>query len=352
MSSAVHETVSSLHQHLRQVPEAAAAASRLLHDRRMLPLWRMLDLGRDIELRPVAAPGRTRLFSITFSCDAGRFAVAIASSDDAAMTIAAAADLGESLRALAALALFGELTQRLRGGALPGVEAVSVEPLPLEHSPCAGWCALRRGGTELARIAVQQLPREVHDRLRGAARPDGRRSAWRDALRLPGRVSVARRALSVTLLRSLAVGDVLLLPLAGLEGAAGTLRLGPLEGQGLAATGVVEADTFTITGALHMMDEDPAFAADADSEVAPDSLGSLELPVRFELETVSVSLADLEAIQPGYVIELAMPVAEAGLRLVSCGHVIGHADLVSVSGRLAARITSLVARDDADQHHG
>jgi len=352
MSSTVHDTVSSLHQHLRQVPAAAAAASRLLHDCRMMALWKALDSERDLVLHPVAAPGRTRLFSINFTCDAGRFAIAIASADDAAMTIAAAADLGESLRSLAALALFGELTQRLRAGALPGVEALSVEPLPLEQSPCAGWCALRRGGLELARIAVQRLPREVHERLRGAARPDGRRSAWRDALRLPGRVCLANRALSVTLLRSLADGDVLLLPLARLEGAAGTLRLGPLEGQGLAATGVVEADTFRISGALQMMEEYPAFAADADSELAPESLGALELPVRFELETISVSLADLEAIQPGYVIELAMPVAEASLRLVSCGHVIGHADLVSVSGRLAARITRLVARDDTDQHHG
>jgi len=100
-----------------------------------------------------------------------------------------------------------------------------------------------------------------------------------------------------------------------------------------------------------MMNDDPALAADADGDIAPDSLGALELPVRFELETVSVSLSDLEAIQPGYVIELAMPVADASLRLVSCGHLIGHADLVSVSGRLAARITRLVARDDADQHH-
>lgn len=350
MSSAVLESVSSLHKHLRDVPAAAAAASRLLHDRRMSALWKALDAGRDITLRPVAAPGRTRLFSLKFACDAGRFDVAIASADDAGMTIAAAADLGQSLRSLAALALFGELTQRLRQGVLPGVEAVSVEPLALEDSPCAGWCALRRDGVELARIAVQQLPSEVHERLRGAARPDGRRGAWRDVLRLPGQVGVASRALSVTLLRSLAVGDVLLLPLAALEGAAATLWLGALDGPGLVASGVVEADTFTISGALHMMDEDPAFAADA--EVAPDSLGSLELPVRFELETVSVSLADLEAIQPGYVIELAMPVAEASLRLVSCGHVIGHADLVSVSGRLGARITRLVARDDSDQHHG
>ena len=97
------------------------------------------------------------------------------------------------------------------------------------------------------------------------------------------------------------------------------------------------------------MDDDDA-ALPVESGVEPDTLGELELPVRFELETVSVLLADLEAIEPGYVIEFAMPVAEARLRLVSCGHIIGYADLVSVSGRLGARITRLVARDDADDH--
>ncbi len=352
MSSPVLDSVSSLHKHLRDVPPAAAAASRLLHDRRLAPLWRQLALAGELTLHPVAAPGRTRLFTLTLECDAGGFAVAVASADDAAMTIAAGADLGDPLRALAAMALFGETARRLGELALPGVQALALAPLSLEDSPAAGWCALRRGGLELARVAVQQLPRAVHERLRVAARPAAGRSAWRAPLRLPAHAAIASRALSVSLLRSLAPGDVLLLPVSSLEGAAGRLRLGTLDGLALVAPGVIEGDAFRISGAPCMMDDDPTFAVDAGAGVEPDSLGELELPVRFELETVSVSLADLEAIQPGYVIELAMPVAQASLRLVSCGHVIGHADLVSVSGRLGARITKLVARDDADQHHG
>ena len=78
-----------------------------------------------------------------------------------------------------------------------------------------------------------------------------------------------------------------------------------------------------------------------------DSLGELELPVRFEIETVSVPLAQLEAIAPGYVVELGMPATDAKLRLVSCGQVIGHAELVNVGGRLGARITRMVAQDDS-----
>ena len=351
MSSAVLESVSSLHPNLRDVAPAAAAASRLLHDRRLAPLWRQLALSGELTLHPVAEPGRTRLFTLTLECDVGRFAVAVASADDAALTIAAGVDLAAPLRSLAAMALFGELTQRLGELALPGLQALSVASLPLEDSPAAGWCALRRGGFELARVAVQQLPQAVHERLRVAARPQAGRCAWRTHLRLAAYAGIASRALSVGLLRSLAPGDVLLLPLSALEGAAGRLRLGTLDGLALVAPGVIEGDVFKISGAPCMTDDVPNFAVDAGTGVEPDSLGALELPVRFELETVSVSLADLEAIQPGYVIELAMPVAQASLRLVSCGHVIGHADLVSVSGRLGARITKLVDRDDADQHH-
>ena len=98
-----------------------------------------------------------------------------------------------------------------------------------------------------------------------------------------------------------------------------------------------------------MLDDDQDLLAEPGTEA--DAIGELELPVRFEIETVSVPLAELEAIEPGYVIELAVPAAEARLRLVSCGQVIGHAELVAVGTRLGARITRMVARDDAD-HHG
>ena len=83
-----------------------------------------------------------------------------------------------------------------------------------------------------------------------------------------------------------------------------------------------------------------------------DSLGELELPLRFEIETVSIALADLEAIEPGYVIEFDTPVSQARLRLVSCGLVIGEADLIAVGNRLGARITHLVPRHESEQQRG
>ena len=71
----------------------------------------------------------------------------------------------------------------------------------------------------------------------------------------------------------------------------------------------------------------------------------LAVPVRFEVDTVALPLAQLESRGHGYVIELAAPLASAPLRLVACGRVIGTAELVAVGDRLGARITHMDRRD-------
>ena len=78
-------------------------------------------------------------------------------------------------------------------------------------------------------------------------------------------------------------------------------------------------------------------------EAPPDTLGDMDIAVHFELDTVAMPLCDLEAIGPGYVIELATPLSAACVRLVACGQVIGHAELVAVGEQLGARITRMVA---------
>lgn len=99
-----------------------------------------------------------------------------------------------------------------------------------------------------------------------------------------------------------------------------------------------------------MTDDDDALALEPRADAG--ALDELELPVHFELETVSIPLAELEAVEPGYVIEFGTPAAQARLRLVSCGVVIGEADLVAVGGRLGACITHLVPRHEPDQQRG
>ena len=79
-----------------------------------------------------------------------------------------------------------------------------------------------------------------------------------------------------------------------------------------------------------------------DLEQAPDageaSLQELQLPVAFEMDTARISLAELAGMQPGYVVELDVPVAQATVRLVCHGQVVGHGQLVAVGERLGVRI--------------
>jgi type III secretion protein Q len=85
---------------------------------------------------------------------------------------------------------------------------------------------------------------------------------------------------------------------------------------------------------------------EGSSDEPIDTLRELDIPVRFEIETIAVPLAELEAIEPGYVIELATPVDSAAIRLTAYGQTIGHAQLVAVGDRLGARITRMVTRDE------
>jgi len=322
---------------------AAAAGTRLAHDRRLAPLWAALEASGGLAVAPVAGPGPGALHDLMIECDAGTFALALATADDAALSMIADAHLEASLRALAVGALFEPVLARLQGLALPGARIVALGALARASAPPHGWFALRREGRELCRLAVQQLPARVADafaRLREPL-PAG---AWRARLALPAAVVLGERRLRVDTLRSLERGDVLLFATT-LADAPARLRVA-----GLAAPGRLGERAITLSGGLRIMDDTTAPTADHEATAA--ALDALELPVHFELETVGIPLADLEAIEAGYVIELGTPAAEARLRLVSCGVVIGEADLVAIGGRLGARITNLVPRHDADQQRG
>ena len=330
----------------------AAAGARLLHDRRMAALWASLDATPGLALTPVRGPGAGRLYDLLGESDAGRWALAISASDDATLAMAAATGLGGRLRSLVVNALLGDALERLAALALPGARIVALAPSTATPPPDEHWCALRRDGAELCRIAVRTLAANVADALRAARQPLAGASGWRGGMRLAGAVVVAERRLSITLLRSLEVGDVVLLPGTSttLDGASGALCIRASTGTSLGAPGRLEGDAITLLEGLRTMDPDTL--PPAATAAAADSLGELELPLRFEIETVSIALADLEAIEPGYVIEFDTPVSQARLRLVSCGLVIGEADLIAVGNRLGARITHLVPRHESEQQRG
>ena len=71
------------------------------------------------------------------------------------------------------------------------------------------------------------------------------------------------------------------------------------------------------------------------------SLADLDIELLFEIGTQTLSLEDLQSIEPGYVFELDRPL-EQPVRVRANGKVIAECQLVQVNNRLGARITRIL----------
>lgn len=335
---------------LPKFDSAAAAASRLLHDRRFVQAWHALDDG--LRLEPaVVAPGEP-LQRLRVHCDAGLLEVLVTTRERPSATMASTRPARPTARTqvlqqLAAEALFAPALQGLQQMGLDGARAQALVPFDdaTEAVPAGGWCVARNAQGELATFVVSQWPAAASTGLRATlARRRGSRS-MRDQLALRGAVTLAERPVRRALLHTLQPGDVLLM-LAGTadaQSASCRARWGMPGGRCWQAPAHIDDFSLTIQGEPCMSDDE------RDPAAGPDALGELDIPVRFEVETVPVPLRDLEAIAPGYVVELTTPLASAQLRLVACGQVVGQAELVVVGDRLGARITRMVAGDAAQR---
>ncbi|MFP3550291.1 type III secretion system cytoplasmic ring protein SctQ [Paraburkholderia sp. SIMBA_049] len=86
-----------------------------------------------------------------------------------------------------------------------------------------------------------------------------------------------------------------------------------------------------------------------DTEDAPLDIGLLDLAVQFEIDSVALPLAQLAALRPGYVIELAAPVLDTPVRLVTHGQTVGYGEIVCVGEHLGVRITRMAYAGDSDR---
>jgi type III secretion protein Q len=92
-----------------------------------------------------------------------------------------------------------------------------------------------------------------------------------------------------------------------------------------------------------------ANATEAEPFDAPLDIGLLDLPVQFEIDSVALPLAQLAALRPGYVIELAAPVLDTPVRLVTHGQTVGYGEIVCVGEHLGVRITRMAYAGDSDR---
>jgi type III secretion protein Q len=156
--------------------------------------------------------------------------------------------------------------------------------------------------------------------------------------------------LPVGTLSALCAGDVLLI---GAGGRGGDTAHVLQYGIGITMQARTEIDfseqTVTVSG-------EAAFVAEATESTAPDSplrpegLSDLMLPVAFEIDTAALSLAELGSIRPGYVVELAVPLLEATVRLVCHGQTIGSGQLVAIGDQLGVRINRMTTGHDFAAH--
>ncbi|MDN7673719.1 type III secretion system cytoplasmic ring protein SctQ [Burkholderia oklahomensis] len=180
-------------------------------------------------------------------------------------------------------------------------------------------------------------------------------------VRLPGRVRLGTRTLPLAVLRSLRPGDVLL---GAAPSALGCARAGPLRAWWGARRTTQWHATVLIEGTTMTMTEMPDTADDLDEPIAPDDppaaaqdddppaaapeaadLGDVDLPVHVEIDTLSLSIAELAALRPGYVLELPLSARDVPVRLVAYGQTIGGGELVAVGAHLGVRINRMAGDD-------
>ncbi|KVC92843.1 hypothetical protein WI77_12215 [Burkholderia ubonensis] len=169
---------------------------------------------------------------------------------------------------------------------------------------------------------------------------------------VPGRLCIGTKSFQSTVLRSLVPGDVLLGAIEPAVGAVGT----PLCTVAVWGTrGRVQFfASVTFDGQTAVLLKDPFMAKEAHhpGNDAPDrndpvAIGTLEIPVSFEIDTVALPVDQLAAMRPGYVIELPRAPSDMQIRLIAHGQLIGHGELVSVGEQLGVRILQMAQRDDS-----
>jgi type III secretion protein Q len=164
------------------------------------------------------------------------------------------------------------------------------------------------------------------------------------------------RRLALGLLRSLRVGDVLLLGRQGGPGESMTpawLIAGrgrgalawPCAAQGREITATGEHWMTTETMGARAAGEQDGSTVSAGRVGRLDPMADLEVDVHLQLQVLSTPLSELAGMRPGYVLELPVPAAEACVDLVVGGQVYGRAQLVRIGDRLGARILEMF--DDA-----
>lgn len=188
--------------------------------------------------------------------------------------------------------------------------------------------------------------------------PDAPLPPWLAQLRVPLAVRIGTTAIAVGEMRDIRPGDIVGIEHWQTHG--GALAVHCTTGAaGLGWPALAEGRRITIqrpTGApaapsAHgdsMEDRNNGQRELPHPDAAPaalDRLEELEVSLRFEVGDVSLALADLREVRPGYVFELPQPLKQSEVRIVAGGRILGTGTLIAVGNRLGVRVSSFAAGD-------
>lgn len=309
---------------------------------------------RGIEPSTFEAP-----LTLTFDSMHGPISVVADASEHSALLSIALDSEPKRASALANMWLADQLARLDTGnGPTPSVKSIA---LGKHAAEVHGLQLAIDGGASDIKLAIVDLPEALADDYERAwARLPAHvpLDAVNDIV-VPGAIRLRSRLCSPATLASLRRHDVLLGWQPGrtyTEGGAieqASLRVGAPRGRQLCAG--VRVDTHTVTletsvtlaTAAQPDDFDPLAGASGDptsEQLVP--VGSVELPVHLELLSVNLSVAQLGSLQPGYVLDLPLPLADAAVRLVSYGQTLAFGKLVAVGENLGVQINRMAASDE------
>jgi len=322
-----------------------------------------VELG--LSLHGIAPVRFERTITLQLECMHGPLGVVVDADDYPALQTIALDTEPKRAAALANMWLADILALfRTEAGGTPTVKSIS---LSAQNKGADGICGLNlrftvSGSdricvvTDMPDALAADYERVWVDRRRGFT---PRMPSTLDDIVVPGVVRLRSRLCSPDLLSSLRRNDILL----GWQPAApfcagrplehATLRFGAARGRQLSAGVCIDAQAITLETPVTSLNDAQSddFSPHASASLQPDSeplidVATMDLPVHIELLTVNLSVAQLGALQSGYVLELPLPLMDAPARLVAYGQTLAVGKLVAVGENLGVQIHRMAASDE------
>ncbi len=325
--------LTSIEEALPPVSAASAAAARVVFDARFIAWWQQF-FGEAVPSRCWAAPGETMLRWRLLLCGEPTEMLLHEAEWPVLQRLCGVADT--SLRAAIADALLETSVPWLtavQGGwrslSIEPVAADATTPLPTLRLAGAQLHIQQAGPALLALIRSEWLATEA------AAITDSL-----SALRLLLCCRLGTSRLTAAQIGSLAEGDCLMwgAPPVG-QPLKCQLKLGVGIDMQIDAELMYDENASSIeaTSGPQLSSDEAQTSEGADCA----ELAQLQLPVHFEIDATRLSLSELSDMGPGYVIELPTPVAQAVVRMMCQGQLVGEGQLVAIGSQLAVRITRM-----------